>query len=114
LQPFRVGHAELAIRYGAPVVPLACVGFEEAWPQIGRLDRLGQVFGLPYLPIPATPLPMPVPTRILYGAPIPLHERHAPEEADDPEVVQAAADEVQAAVAALIAEGRAQLAEGST
>ncbi|MCB9742817.1 MAG: acyltransferase family protein [Alphaproteobacteria bacterium] len=109
LQPFRVGHAELAIRHGAPVVPIACVGFEEAWPLAGRLDGLGQRLGLPYLPIPATPLPRPVPTRVLYGEPIPLHERHAPEEADDPEVVRAAAAEVQAAVAALIAEGRAEL-----
>jgi len=105
LQEWRVGHAELAIRHRAPVVPVAIVGPEEQMPQIARLRRLGRLFGAPYVPLTLTPFPLPVRYHILYGAPIALHERYAPADADDPESLRAAANEVRDAVAALLAEG---------
>jgi 1-acyl-sn-glycerol-3-phosphate acyltransferase len=108
LQPFRVGHAELAIRHQAPVVPVAVVGAEEQMPQLTRIEAGAKLFGAPYLPIPATLLPLPVHYHIYYGAPIPLHEDYRPEQADEPEAVRAAADRVQAAVAALVARGLAE------
>jgi 1-acyl-sn-glycerol-3-phosphate acyltransferase len=106
LQQWRVGHCELAIRHSAPVIPAAIIGSEEQWPQLGRIDGI-KLFGAPYLPIPATPLPLPVRYRIYYGEPIPLHEEHSPEEGDDPNVVAAAAARVKDAVAALIERGLA-------
>ncbi|MEO0604826.1 MAG: glycerol acyltransferase, partial [Myxococcota bacterium] len=105
LQPFRPGHAELAIRHQATLVPTAVIGSEEAWPQIARLDGLG-MFGAPYLPVPLTPLPLPVRHDLWYGEPIDVAARFSPNQADDPTVVAALAREVQQAVAALIAKGR--------
>lgn len=104
LQDWRVGHAELAIRHRVPVVPVAVIGAEEAWPQLTRIDRF-HGFGAPFLPVPATPLPLPVRHHIHYGEPLRLHERWAPEQADDPEVTEEAAGEVKRAVQALIAQG---------
>lgn len=104
LQPFRVGHAELALGHRAPVVPVAVVGAEEQWPQIGRIERL-HPFGAPYLPIPATPFPLPVRYHLFYGEPIHLHERWAPAQADDPDVQEEAAALVQRAVEQLLRHG---------
>ncbi|MDQ3034981.1 MAG: acyltransferase family protein [Myxococcota bacterium] len=103
LQPFRVGHAELAIRFRAPIVPVAIVGAEEQWPELARIESF-HLFGAPYLPIPATPFPLPVRYRIRYGAPIDPRGRFAPEQADDPTTTRALAREVQSAVQALIDE----------
>lgn len=107
LQRWTVGHAELAIRHRALVVPAAVIGAEEQWPQLGRIERL-HPFGIPYLPIPATPLPLPVRYRIHYGEPLALHEGLAPEEADDPAVLRRAAERTKDAVAALIERGLAE------
>jgi len=107
LQHWRVGHAELAIRHGAPVVPVAIIGAEEQWPQIGRIPWV-HAFGAPYLPIPATPVPLPVHYHVWYGEPLRLHERWPPVAADDPEVCAQAAREVKAAVQALIERGLSQ------
>ncbi len=104
LQRFRVGHAELALRHCAPIVPVAIIGPEEMWPQLARIERF-HVFGAPYLPVPATPLPLPVHIHIWYGEPIRLEERWPPERADDPEVGEEAARIVQDAVQRLIDRG---------
>lgn len=104
LQEWRVGHAELALAHRAPVVPVAIIGAEEQWPQLGRLDSF-KLFGAPYLPIPATPIPLPVHYHIWYGEPIRLHELCAPEAVDDPRIAEEAAAIVEAAVQKLIAEG---------
>ncbi len=101
LTRFRVGHAELAIRHRAPVVPIAVIGAEEQFVQLARLDI--HPFGAPFVPLPASPVPLPVRYRIHYGEPIALHERYT--DADDPSVCRAASDEVQAAVQHLIDRG---------
>lgn len=104
LREFRVGHAELAIRHGVPVVPVAVIGAEEQLPQIA-LWKGFHLFGAPYLPIAATPFPLPVHYHIYYGAPIPMGERYQPVEADYPEVVREAAATVRDAVKTLIQRG---------
>jgi 1-acyl-sn-glycerol-3-phosphate acyltransferase len=101
LRPFRVGHAELAIRWGAPVVPVAIVGAEEQWPELTRIESF-HLFGAPYLPIPVTPFPLPVRYRIRYGKPLDPRGRFAPEQADDPAIAREFAFEVQEAVQLLI------------
>jgi 1-acyl-sn-glycerol-3-phosphate acyltransferase len=103
LQDFRVGHAELAIRHQAPVVPVGIVGAEEQMPQLARLPV--HAFGIPYLPLPLTPLPLPVRYHLHYGEPLRLHEGLRPEDADDPEVVRRAAERVRHAVQALVNRG---------
>jgi 1-acyl-sn-glycerol-3-phosphate acyltransferase len=107
LQPFRVGHAELALSHRAPVVPVAVIGAEEQWPQLARIEAF-HPFGAPYLPIPATPIPLPVRYHIWYGEPIHLHDRWSPEQADDPDVQEEAARLVQDAVQTLIDYGLSQ------
>ncbi|MEZ4453052.1 MAG: lysophospholipid acyltransferase family protein [Nannocystaceae bacterium] len=104
LQEWRVGHAELAIRHGVPVVPTAVIGAEEQLPQIARLGGI-RLFGIPYLPIPLTPIPLPVRYHLYYGPPIELGRRFRPADADDPVAVAEAARLVRDAVAALIARG---------
>ena len=46
LRPFRVGHAELAIRHGARVVPAAVVGAEEQLPLVLVSVELDEVMAL--------------------------------------------------------------------
>lgn len=105
LQEWTRGHAELAIRHGAPVVPFAVVGAEEQMPILGRIPLPG--LPLPFLPIPATLFPLPVRYHLRYGAPIPVAGRFSPSDADDPASVAALAAESEAAVAALLQEGLA-------
>jgi 1-acyl-sn-glycerol-3-phosphate acyltransferase len=102
LQAWRQGHCELAIRHRAPVVPIAVIGAEEQMPQIGRID-VGH--GLPYLPITATPFPLPVKYHLWYGEPIRLDQEFTPADADDPAIVRSAALRVKSAVQALIEHG---------
>ncbi|MBH25708.1 MAG: glycerol acyltransferase [Myxococcales bacterium] len=106
LQTWREGHAELAIRHQAPVVPVAMIGPEEQMPQIAQIPV--SLFGAPYLPIPLTLLPLPVRYHIHYGAPIPLHRDYRPEQADDPAIVHEAAQRIKDAVQCLLDHGLRQ------
>jgi 1-acyl-sn-glycerol-3-phosphate acyltransferase len=105
LQEWRLGHCELAIRHGAPIVPVGLVGAEEQMPQLFRIPFRG---ALPHIPVPATLFPLPVRYHIHYGPPIPVHEDYTPDQADDPEVVKEAAQRVKEAVHHLIQEGLKQ------
>jgi 1-acyl-sn-glycerol-3-phosphate acyltransferase len=107
LQAWRPGHAELAIQHGVPVVPACVIGAEEQWPQVARI-RWIKPFGSPYLPVVATPLPMPVHYRIHYGEPIPRGELYRPEDARRRDAVEEAAGLVRDAVQALIHKGLEQ------
>ena len=105
LQQFREGHAELAIRHQAPIVPVGVVGGEEQLPALFSSRRLGKLVGVPIMPIPAVPVPLPVRYHLRYGEPIPIPEEFTPDQADDPVVVRETADRVKQAVADLIAAG---------
>lgn len=103
LRDFRVGYAELAMRHHVPVVPVAVIGSEEQWPQIARINNV-RAFGLPYLPIVATPLPLPVHYRIHYGEPLDLTS-YAPDGQLTSEAVARANRATRAAVERLVAKG---------
>jgi 1-acyl-sn-glycerol-3-phosphate acyltransferase len=105
LQKFREGHAELAIRHQAPIVPVGVVGGEEQLPALFSSRRIGKLFGLPVMPIPAVPIPLPVRYHLYYGDPIPVHEEFKPEHADDPQAVKEVAARVQEAVQRLVHQG---------
>lgn len=107
LQTWRQGHCELAIRYSAPVVPVGIVGAEEQMPQVARIP-LPKPFAVPYLPVPATVVPLPVRYHIHYGEPLRFDQEFTPEDADDPEVVKEAAARVKAAVQVLLDRGLEQ------
>jgi 1-acyl-sn-glycerol-3-phosphate acyltransferase len=69
LRPFSPGFVRLAAETGAPIIPLAVLGAEEIYPIVGRAERLGRSFGMPYVPItPFFPLlgvlgALPLPTK---------------------------------------------------
>ena len=103
LQDWRVGHCELAIRYRAPVVPVAVVGAEEQMPQVARIP-MPRSLPFPYIPIPATPFPLPVRYHIHYGEPLRFDVEYEPH-ADEPEIVKQAAERVKNKVQELITQG---------
>ncbi len=52
LQRFgRGGFVEVALRTGAPIVPVAVVGSEEIYPKLGELRPLARLLGAPYFPV---------------------------------------------------------------
>lgn len=105
LTQWRVGHAELALRYGVPIIPIAVIGSEEQWLQLGRFERF-HAFEIPYLPVVATPIPLPVHYHIHYGEPIRFegHEGHA---APSTEQIEQAAATTRRALTALLEQGLA-------
>jgi 1-acyl-sn-glycerol-3-phosphate acyltransferase len=102
LQPFHVGFAELALRHRVPIVPVAIIGPEEQWPVLAQLPMV-HPYGLPYVPIVGTPLPLPVRYHVHYGSPLALD---APE--DEPvtqRAIEAASTRAREALQALIERG---------
>ena len=89
------------------VVPVGIVGAEEQMPQIARI-KAPAGSALPYIPIPATLVPLPVRYHIHYGEPLRFDREYSPDDADDPEVVLQAAARVKAAVQKLLDDGLAQ------
>jgi 1-acyl-sn-glycerol-3-phosphate acyltransferase len=90
LQRFgRGGFVELALRKRVPIIPVAIVGAEEAYPMIANAKWLAKALGFPYFPItPTFPLlgplgALPLPSRwvIEFGDPIPMDDY--PEDAAD-------------------------------
>jgi 1-acyl-sn-glycerol-3-phosphate acyltransferase len=78
LRPFKTGAARLSIRTGSPVIPVAIVGAEEAYPVIARLYRAGRLVGIPWIPLTPTfplcgiagALPLPTKWSMHFGVPI--------------------------------------------
>jgi 1-acyl-sn-glycerol-3-phosphate acyltransferase len=52
----RGGFIEIAMRAGAPIVPIAVIGSEEAMPVLFRLPAVAKALGLPYFPVTANVL----------------------------------------------------------
>lgn len=100
IQNWRVGFAELAIRFQATVVPVAIIGAEECWPLLGKLRGVRSL-GVPYIPVPTTPLPLPTPIRIVYGDAI--APRLHPARSEDPDAVGELAARARAQLEQLIA-----------
>jgi 1-acyl-sn-glycerol-3-phosphate acyltransferase len=103
LQRFgRGGFVEVALRTGAPIVPVAVVGSEEIYPKLGESKALARATGAPFVPLtPTFPwfgllglIPLPSRWRIEFCDPIDLSE-HPPEAADDPRVVFDLSEEVR-------------------
>jgi 1-acyl-sn-glycerol-3-phosphate acyltransferase len=106
LQRFgRGGFVATALRAQAPIVPTAIVGSEEIYPLVFDLRIVARALGLPYFPVVAQMLALPVlgpfallplPSRwiIEYGEPIDTSE-FGPDAADDPMVLFDLADQVR-------------------
>src|SRR6202040_4133954 len=72
LVEFGTGFVRLALKTKTPIVPFAVLGGSEAFPTVANAYKLGRMFGVPYIPIVAYGLPIPIPARmdIEYGAPL--------------------------------------------
>lgn len=113
LQRFgRGGFVKLALRSGAPIIPVAVVGAEEALPMLGKVTWFTRAIGLPYLPVTPTfpwlgPLglmPLPSKWHLRFGEPIELGTQYGPEAADDRLLVNRVADAVRAQLQQMVDE----------
>lgn len=113
----RSGFVQVAIRTGAPIVPVSVVGGEEIHPVLHRSRLLATLLGVPAFPItPTFPLlgplglvPLPSKWLISFGKPI-LTARLGPAAADDPslclEMAESVRERIQAGVVDLLARRR--------
>jgi 1-acyl-sn-glycerol-3-phosphate acyltransferase len=92
LQRFaRGGFVSLALRTGAPIVPVAVIGAEEIYPVLARWQWLARLLGVPYVPVtPTFPwlgllglLPLPTKWRLVFGPPLDLAAEYGTAAHDD-------------------------------
>jgi 1-acyl-sn-glycerol-3-phosphate acyltransferase len=76
LQDFGLGFMRLAIETQTPIVPVAVVGAEEQYLNLGNLEWAAKALGIPAFPVvpqilvPGGQLPLPMKYRIYYGEPL--------------------------------------------
>ena len=106
LQRFgRGGFVEVALRTGAPMVPVSIVGAEEIFPMIYNVKPLARLLGFPYFPLTPTfpalgllgAIPLPSKWIIEYGEPIQTAP-FTPDAALDPMFVFNLTDQVREAI----------------
>lgn len=117
LQRFgRGGFVKLALRTGAPIIPVAVVGAEEAAPMLGKVTWFARNIGIPWIPVtptfpwlgPAGLLPLPSKWYVEFGAPIVLdpHDGSSPAlgpaAADDRLLVNRLADQIRTQIQTMI------------
>jgi 1-acyl-sn-glycerol-3-phosphate acyltransferase len=103
LQRFgRGGFVEIALRAGAPIVPVAVVGSEEIYPKLADVRPLARLIGAPFFPVTPTfpwlgPLgvvPLPSKWRIEFCEPIPT-AHYGPDAASDRALVLELTEQVR-------------------
>jgi 1-acyl-sn-glycerol-3-phosphate acyltransferase len=84
LEEFGLGFLRLAIETGAPIVPVAVIGAEEQYINLGNMRWAARAFGMPVFPlIPqllAGGVPLPAKYRLYFGEP--MHFSGDPDEDD--------------------------------
>jgi 1-acyl-sn-glycerol-3-phosphate acyltransferase len=101
----RGGFVEIALRTGAPIVPVAVVGSEEIYPKVGDASGIARLIGAPYFPLtPTFPLlgplglvPLPSKWRIAFGEPIDT-ARFGPDAAEDRSFVFELSEQVRESI----------------
>jgi 1-acyl-sn-glycerol-3-phosphate acyltransferase len=86
----RGGFVEIALRTGAPIVPVAVVGSEEIYPKLGDARPVARVLGAPFVPVtptfpwlgPLGAIPLPSKWRIEFCEPIDV-SGYGPDAAED-------------------------------
>jgi 1-acyl-sn-glycerol-3-phosphate acyltransferase len=101
----RGGFIRVAVRAGAPIIPVAVVGAEETYPVIGRSELLARLLRFPFFPITPTwpwlgPLglvPLPSKWSIDVGPPIPV-DAHGSRAAANPALVSRLTEQVRSTI----------------
>ncbi len=76
LQDFGSGFMRLAIETNTPIIPVAIVGAEEQYVNLGNLEWAAKALGIPAFPmvpqvlVPGGQLPLPMKYRIYFGEPL--------------------------------------------
>src|SRR2546425_2801336 len=104
LVDFGTGFMRLALRTKSPIVPFAFLGGGDAIPTVTNLYKVGNLLGLPYLPVTPwlLPLPRPVGLSVHFGEPM----RFEGSGAEDDDTMHRRADDVKARIADLLARVR--------
>lgn len=117
LQRFgRGGYVKLALRTRSPLIPVAVIGAEEAYPMIARPRLLSKAVGVPFMPItptfpwlgPVGLLPLPSRWQITIGPPIEGLDGYGPEAADDIALVNELNGRIRGVVQKLVDDARAE------
>ncbi|MCA1834668.1 MAG: lysophospholipid acyltransferase family protein [Actinomycetota bacterium] len=112
LQRFgRGGFVEMAMEVGCPIIPVAIVGAEEAYPMIADIKPIANLFKLPYFPVtpffpllgPLGAIPLPSKWVISIGEPVPTAQ-FGPEGADDPQLVLETSESIRQTVQHMLLE----------
>jgi 1-acyl-sn-glycerol-3-phosphate acyltransferase len=106
---FGTGFMRIALQTESPIIPFAFIGGEEAYPTLWHLKPLAKLLGVPYVPVPAHIVPVPLPIRcsIHYGEP--MFFEGSGSESD--EVIATYVAQVRERVNELIVEGRVERRE---
>jgi 1-acyl-sn-glycerol-3-phosphate acyltransferase len=111
LQRFgRGGFVKLALRTGAPIIPVAVVGAEEAAPMLGKVTWFAKNIGIPWIPVtptfpwlgPAGLLPLPSKWFVAFGEPLELAKTHGAAAAEDRLLVNKLADQIRSQIQTMI------------
>jgi 1-acyl-sn-glycerol-3-phosphate acyltransferase len=107
----RGGFVQMALRTGAPLIPVAVIGAEEIYPMLANAKPIARLIGFPYFPI--TPLfpwlgllgvvPLPSKWTLVFHEPI-ATAHYGPQAADDPLLVSELSEQVRARIQATIDE----------
>jgi 1-acyl-sn-glycerol-3-phosphate acyltransferase len=90
LEAFGLGFMRLALKSGAPILPVAVIGAEEQYISLGNLRWAARALGMPVFPvipqlaIPGGQLPLPTKYRLYFGEPM----RFSGDPDDDDETVE--------------------------
>ena len=107
----RGGFVKVAVKTGAPIIPVSIIGSEEIHPQLLNIKPLAKLLNFPYFPITPTfpwlgPLgliPLPSKWYIVFGEPISTAQ-YGPDAAEDPLLVSQLSEKVRSTIQATILE----------
>jgi 1-acyl-sn-glycerol-3-phosphate acyltransferase len=103
LVDFGSGFVRLALKTRTPIIPVAVLGGGEAFPTVVNAYKLGRLLGVPYVPIVAYGLPVPLPAKMEIEYAPPLVFKGTGNE--DDEVVFGYVDKVKEVIARMLDAG---------